>query len=436
MRVPLLAALLIFALPAFGQSGSGVTVTGASFGSAGGGGTFSDVSCTDTVSCFCDCISSPGTPGTYANATCEAAGYARWSSATILLCEDFDNDAFDDGTGNAFSAVYPGADDNDCPNGPGSNDGDEGTDDDDCYNIVQDGACDGNATNTVTACALGRNSFGQKFDTTYTHGRHGNASFSNTSSIAATIVLKYGTGFYKSSGVKNDEWLTSEHGTEGWPLGQDTYVPCDSYQFKGCSGGCTAFEHNSPDYNTACTRDDLNHGTRIFWNCNEGGSGAPNNCPSTATGCTQTWIDNMTITQGIIGCSGQEWGWSAWKADYPGGSFSWPLGDWACSTVKVTGVGTTNATVVQTWMNQAGVEETVVQISGIDLSIGQHSRLKDGISFNNYNNGGDGTGSGYCTNAGGTGLGCDRNYRYEDNLVITNGDPVPCSIAMAPIIGS
>lgn len=105
---------------------------------------------------------------------------------------------------------------------------------------------------------------------------------------------------------------------------------------------------------------------------------------------------------------------------------------------KFSGSGTSSGSVTQTWMRQDGASEEVINISGIDLSYGETSDPIRGYYLNPYYNGGDGTASGYCTSTSSPygSLGCDRAYRYEENIVITNGDPVPCSVAMAPIIGS
>jgi hypothetical protein len=297
---------------------------------------------------------------------------------------------------------------------------DEGTQDNDCWNIVQDNNCDTNATNTETDCAIGNQSFGQKYDTGLSKGIHANMRWTPLTTIGYTMVWKYSPNYAvgHTTNFKNDEFCSDgiDPCTQGYPLGQETYLTCTegggTYAFIKSAGGTD---------NKSCDINDYSWSTRIFFN------GSPN--------CTSAFVNNATVTKGALGCNGSEWGFTPFGSDFPGGSFSWPNGEWACTTMKVTGIGTSSATIVQTWMTEAGDSSTIVNLSNLDMSYGETAAPIQGIDMNNYHNGGSGVGSGYCTPGGVPGS-CDRAYRYEDNIVITNGDPVPCSVAMAEIVGA
>lgn len=418
---------------------------------------FADALCTDSVDCFCDCAMAGGTPGTYANAGCEAAGYTiNPTGATIIGCADYDQGAqppatagsLDDGTGNAFAALYAGGgsgiSDFHCPDGPGSVDGDEGTDADDCYNIVYDSGCDTNAGHSTTDCAFGNRSLGQKFDPGTIYGGHGGLSFAPTYNIGITYLIKYSTNFFARPNFKNDELFNTPFGTEGWPLGQETYLTCDSFLWHECSpdppGTCFGGDYNDASVNLGCTSSEHNYSTRIFTNCANAtyttfctGAAHPTdptiflctpadkNCDDTSTTCTAAWVDNATVTKGFLACERDAWGYSARREDFNNPSNPWPNGTWGCWSTKITGVNTTTARVVQKFMGEDGVESTVIDISNIDMSKAEHSFPKTDFQFNNYYN------DGY--------PGSTRAYRYEDNLIITNGEPYPCADAMRPVVG-
>lgn len=410
------------ALSSTAITGSGVTFSGVatSASDGGGGGSFSDASCTDGTDCFCDCIAGSDRGDGYKNDGCASKGYTVHTGSSISMCHDFDKVAWDDGTGEAagadgFSLFGSFL----CPNDVGASYADEGTNDNDCYNFVADNDCDTNATNTTTDCALGNRGLGQKYDATYAHGRHADIGFSDISTVGHTIVMKFSNNFFHNSDYKHDELLAGAPGPHGWPLGQDQTLAGGNYDTIKYSAGGTFPSTDS----LGNTRLDKIWRTRVFWN----GGG---NCNSGA------FVNNATVTEGILHCQGAEWGYSPWQSSFPGGSFSWPDGEWACIATKITGIGSASGTVTQWWTDVDGNTESIIQISGLDLSYGEVAELVDGYTFNNYYNGGNFTDSGYCTSTSSPygSLGCDRAYRYEENVVITNGDPVPCSVAMAPII--
>lgn len=411
---------LLLAMPAFGQSGSGVTVTGASFGSAGGGGgTFADTTCIDGTSCYCDCLTASGTHGTYANATCQTAGYSRWGTSTIIMCEDFDDPDLNDGTGVGWLAAMGGTGGFDtfgCP------DYEEGLDANDCYNIVQNGSgsanCDTNAGNTTTSCALGNGGLGQKYDPGEQHSKHGYKTFGGTYyTTGMTIVLKYTANFNNNTAsFKNDEYSLGLDLTRGMPLGQNNSIGCDSnwtHRYNGCGN----------ENHLSCVYDDQLWPTRIF------------TLPYSASSVGASLVEHVT-GNGIVttGLSSSEWGYSPCSASFPGG-WNWPKDEWACIETKVSDVGIEASTRVEIWWTSESQARTkVMDVQNIDLTLNGtesqgSSEFSSGVDryvWNNYFRGP--ADNGY--------QGATRAYRYQENITVTNGDPIPCSIAMAPIIGS
>ena len=411
----------------------------------------SSLACTKGTDCFCDCITDTGGAAGTFKAGC-SPNYPRGggSAAAIQYCEDWDNLSWDQPSGANFRAA--GYDNNVCnpfEEGPG--------DVNNCYNFVQDNNCDSNATNTTTDCAIGNQSLGQKYDTAKHHDIFARKSFpSRLTTLGYTAVIKYSAGFYHADQFKNDEFDNNTYTTRGAPLGQDTFLSCDSYDQKKTTCGPSPSDSAEHANNLACTHSDRAWSTRLFTfkhslcsgGSNSGGLCTDNSqCPGgtcaapPTVGCS--WVNTASVTKGALACNGAEWGWSPCISDFPGGTFSWPTDQWACTTTKISGMGTASMRVQQTWTNATGGSATVVDFTMDDTAGGQcsgesceFSSAVDAIKYNNYDNGGSGVGSGYCTNGAGAGLGCDRGYRYEDNIIVTNGDPVPCSVAMAEIIGA
>jgi hypothetical protein len=96
------------------------------------------------------------------------------------------------------------------------------------------------------------------------------------------------------------------------------------------------------------------------------------------------------------------------------------VGEWICLRGQITGFGTATGRIEQ-WVAKVGTGETkVVDISGIDMNntAGYADGTVDDFSWNNYYNGpGSGTGWPFSTPA----------IRWEDNVIITDGTPPPCS---------
>lgn len=328
--------------------------------------------CTDGVDCLCDQLS---------------------GNASVIWCEDFDNLSWDDGTGNAFvSAGYGGAADGLCPTGPGSIDGDEGTEPDDCYNFVQNDSCD---VAGETDCAFGNQSMGHKFDAGYTHGIMTEKHFGAATSFGITSLVKYSTNFVQNSNFKNTEFNSN---TQSFHFGQDEYSFDGAKTPNGCAdaGGSQLLENQRGDFNWA---------TKWFY-------------PPEASSCPDDIASSVSIRKGKVCCTtSQVVSWSPYGSDFEGGSFSWPLGQWGCLRTKITGVGTANTSVKQWWHGEGDTTDTlVVDFSGLD------TRGLPGISsvrFNNYYNGANAVDSGYPNSS--------RAYRYEDNYVVTSGDPLSCA---------
>lgn len=342
-----------------------------------------DRACTDGVNCLCD----------------QLTGNTR-----IVLCEDFENPALDDGTGNGWvNAGYGGyADDHDCPDGPGSLDGDEGTDNDDCFNIVTENSCD---VAGQTDCVLeGTRALGAKFDNGRTHGHFGGRSLSPRSNFGITYAVKMSNNFVRGRGpgFKPTEWNSS---TQAFHWGQDENSSWDAKSIKAAPGSGPLETTNS----------DLNWNAKLFF--------FPAAAPSVA---------NVTVTKGRVWATNANVvSWAPFASDFPGGQQSWPQGTWGCLSTKVTGMGTTNTSVQQWWQGPNDPTQTlVVSFSGLDTTnLPSDTRQLNAIRFNNYFNGpnqcGYGATDGAPPNCSYANL--PRAYRYEDNYVVTNGDPLTCA---------
>lgn len=386
----LVVALVLLALPASAQYGPFRLVNASgSFGA-----------CTNGTDCFCDTIAAAIAP------------------TNVIYCEDFDDETWDDTTGETAGAAgfmdLVGI----CPGG--GTYADEGTDPADCVNFVQNDTCD---VAGETDCAKGNQSLGQKFDEGYTHGIHANPGFTGVQNFGITTLVKYSANFTTvgTQGFKGDEFFVTRRGGQDTPTGihwgQDvsSFWDCQANkEFDAANGGSLLSGTGPGDHNweTKLFTTD-GHPTTPFGDC----------------GSDASW-SSAAITLGKMCCTNAEViHWAPYTASFEGGTFDWADGTWGCLRTKVTGFGTSSMAVQQWWQDESDAAESlVISFSGVNTADSYFTHL-DQWAYNNYFNGGDGFGSGYCTSATPphSGLGCSRAYRYEDNIIITDGDPVSCA---------
>ncbi len=368
--------------------------------------------CTDGVNCLCDT--------------------APMQDASVIWCEDFDDLSWDDGTGVAWDAApgYSNESSGWCPDNAGGTSGpsDEGTDNDDCYNFVQDNNCD----SPDSDCAFGNQALGEKFDTGYGRGIMARYSFGGTyPNIGFTNIIKYSSNFTRTqtTGIKPDEFEDSTYSQMGGHRGHDGSAMWDCQDgeagegYKVLDAGGT----NRLAGGGASGSDIDNWETRLFHNM--GG----HTCASDAA-----WAA-ATITKGKACCTNADVvEFSAYGSDFEGGAYDWPEGEWSCLRTQYINAGAPNTTIRQWWRGEGDTTDTLVfEVTGLDTSNLDIVGGFELMAFNNYYNGGTGLGSGYCTESDGSDISppCDRAYRYEDNFVLTNGVPVTCTAAGFPAAG-
>lgn len=97
----------------------------------------------------------------------------------------------------------------------------------------------------------------------------------------------------------------------------------------------------------------------------------------------------------------------------------WPLGTWACVRMEMDLSTITNVKFKQWILSSVLTSETLVtDISGWDFTGTSLTGGYKGIKWNAYSNANQGLG-GTPTNA--------TTFRYEDNMIVTNGTPVSCA---------
>ncbi len=342
--------------------------------------------CEDTVNCLCDT--------------------APMQDASIILCEDFENAAYDiAGVNVEWNKIENYGADTAASCGAAAGEAVEGTATNACFNIVTEATCD---VVGQTDCVLdGNQSLGAKYEQGQTYAIFGKKSFSPAmADFGITNVIKFSANFDKgaSGGFKHTEW---NYWVQSFHWGQDVSSHWDRVYWKSSGGGTT-----NPV-------NDFNWETKIFF--------------------VPTQINDVrtaTVNKGyIFSTNAGTINWRPWGEEFPGGSFNWPQDTWACLRTKFTGMGTATATLQQWWQQENHASETlIIDISNLDLSpSGEELRL-NAIAFNNYFNGSQGTDSFACGYGSLTNMPCTyenpsltRAYRYEDNYVVTNGDPVSCA---------
>jgi hypothetical protein len=374
-----------------------------------------EAACSDGSTCFCDTLTHPG-------------------GDNIVWCEDFDDLSWDEPTGTVWDSVAgyrsQGSPTGVCLQGTTPGVAGEGTSNDHfCYDFVQNDTCN---VSGETECALGNQSLGQKYNIGFTHGIFMEYDLGQTlQDFGITVLVKYSDNFDtvgNDNGFKNDEWLTDEvpgaiDQPTGFHFGQDVSSFWDCHANKeqdaGGTGLMSGVGPGDRNWEVKMFLDDLN------------GIGE---CSSDAN-----W-SSVTVSKGRACCTNAKVvHWSPYSSDFEGGSFDWNDGEWGCLKTKIIGAGTASMSVQQWWRGERDTTETeVFNMSGLDTT-GSYFEGMNGIAFNNFYNGGNGFDSGYCTDSPGGGNHsppCPDAYRYQDNMIVTDGEPITCAVAMAEILGS
>ena len=349
------------------------------------------VACTDGVDCFCDTLS---------------------GDANILWCDDFENPVYEsdnEGWANVYNrdAVFQ------CWNAgvplSSPNYITEGTEDKACLNIVQEGACD--VAGQTDCVFYDDNALGVKFDTGWTHGVFGRGDFTATRDFGITSIVKLSSNYVRTNpGFKYWEFNA---GKQSIHQGQDT---CSS------SANNTEVEPGQTfGVDSACGSQKIWDGKLFMCDQNPCEPLQPKTYTSTLG---QMWDDGATIY------------FRPFESNFEGGSMDWPLDTWACNKTRVTNYGLSNMRIEQWFQGSTGTYEAkVFDMSNIDASNLGHENgaALTSVIPNGYYNGnqcslldcGYGTEEGCpCTNKAGPPA---RAYRYEDNWVIREGEPLTCA---------
>ena len=327
-----------------------------------------DTACTYGQNCLCDRFKKTSDP---------------LYNPNVIFCEDFENPVLNngdqwrsgvDGPADGWADKYgPGNDsciDKSQPAGAGLRDeGEEGTNPHSCINIVQEGACE-----VESDCVFeGTSALAFRYRQNVAAGIMGKATFAG--------------GNHHDFGVTMAWKVTTNYLTPHDPGGNGPGAKTDEF---GVSDSCIL----------GCSTSNAQAGRTAF--------------PFAGVTKPMGSSPNPTIIRGRGEWGGDGYRFAPNPADYDQ-TRDWPKGTWACYQVKWTGWGTSNATMTY-WMN--GRE--ILNMTNYNMS--SMSNNQNGVgsfSWNNYYNGADGTGSGY--------TGATLAHRLEDNIVVTNGDPVSCA---------
>jgi hypothetical protein len=326
-----------------------------------------DTPCTYGQNCLCDRLKKTSDP---------------LYNPSVIFCEDFENPVLNngdnyqpgvDGLADGWSRKYgPGP--GDCldlkyPSGTGQRDeGSEGTNAHSCINIVQEGACE-----VGTDCVFeGTSALAFRYRPNHTGGIMGGTKFIGgpTTNFGVTMLWKVTPNFVSPH----------DPGGNGPGAKSDEYGVSDS-----CILGCSTFNAGA--------------GAQAY--------------PFAGVTKPMTGRANPTILRGVGEQGDDGYRFAPTTTDYQQ-SRDWPKGTWACYQTKWTGWGTKSASMTY-WLN--GRE--IIKMTNYDMTTMVNNQGGvGGFSWNDYYNGADGTGSGY--------TGSSLAYRIEDNVVVTNGDPVSC----------
>ncbi len=141
--------------------------------------------------------------------------------------------------------------------------------------------------------------------------------------------------------------------------------------------------------------------------------------PTRLAGCLSA-LSAATVPLALTECNSNTLLYGADPAGYNQAQ-DFPLGTTACHQPCMTGMGTSTRTI-KIWHN----EQLIVHISGWDGTI-MRNQFYDKVSLNNYANANQGCGER---------LTFHTTYRYQHNMHITKGPPVPCPQIAFPTGGA
>lgn len=283
-----------------------------------------DEPCTFGVDCYCDRVRDPSD--------------ALYDPA-LLLCEDFEDPAYDDG-GLGWSNVNGPPNDNCLINGPdwNTNGSIEGTCPTCCVNVVKEGACE--ATDENDCVWQGTQTLGHRLQPGKTGGIVGGRSFTRSRTFGITYAMRYSPGYV--------------------------------------------------DPTVAQKTDELGDGLHCFLGCSTFNS-TGRNVPFQAVFFTSGAANTGTLLAGEQGPNDGFFNFSPSPADYEWRTTHGP-GQWVCHQIHFDGWGLAGATI-RYWIDG----KLVVHIADFDMSNVAYD--PDGIgsiAWNHYyNDGYTGTGVAY-----------------------------------------
>jgi hypothetical protein len=100
-------------------------------------------------------------------------------------------------------------------------------------------------------------------------------------------------------------------------------------------------------------------------------------------------------------------------------SNDWPLGTWGCIEGHYQNLGLSNGAIQMWFTGPAGVRKKIIDIKNMNMTWLDHRNGYNGFNWNNYANVNQAGANKPLTN--------QTTFRYEDNLHIRAGTPVPCA---------
>ena len=386
MRFVILLLVLLWHAPAFGAA------------------------CTDGVDCLCD-------------KTGYGVGDTTPGGATVIFCEDFENTEYiseQDGWHSTSSGgVIYGSTARSVAQCRVGGTGfpspiNVSTEDIACMNIVTEAACD---VDSQTDCVYdGQQAYGAKYDQTKTHGLHGAAYFDDGAGNPAPTRTYGVTSLVKFS--HNFEWGFGP-GFKYWEFG---------------IAGLNANHHGQEFVSFGTGQGPWGSGTgSLVTGETNGGPGIwAGGVYHTGLWPTQSAI-SVTLGSARLSNSSFNFYFMPYSGDFYSGDYISPIDSWACLRTKITGSGTNDMSMEQWYQHEdEAAEAKVINITGMEADGMLQNTPIDAVAFGNYFNGVQGTATcGYGSTSTDPCVyespALDRAYRYEDNWIITDGDPVTCA---------
>lgn len=221
-----------------------------------------------------------------------------------------------------------------------------------------------------------------------TGGITGYRNWSQQRTVGITMAVAFPNNLLTSN-ITAENWKFNE-----WPTTPGGSAGDGIFMFGEAGSGNTHF----PFYQFVFADFSLSQATRLS-NCNNAVNGAQKNV-------------------GNFGCDGEgTLTYKASSAQYAR-STNWPLGSWGCVRGYFQNWGLSNSAVTIWFTGPSGTEIKVIEGSNINLTgLGARQGIF-GYTFDNYANANGSAGSAQTT---------QTTFRYEDNIHIRMGVPVPCS---------